>query len=187
MLCANETYAANKAALEGASAGIVSPEKIVLERGTLLFRYGNDWTNVTCGPWWLDLAQQVRVREWAVLGGLALPHAIRVACAIMHEWHNDDPAAKVARSTMEYCVRATTTRPLWAFRGATLPQQRRVDGKIVASIKAPPLDPPITQLFIPGLWDAALCRDVLNYDSVVHVGAGASALFGGDAAILSVH
>ena len=184
---ANESEFSHPSAMAGALKGIVSPRRRVIRPGTLLFRYGNDAERATRGNWWLDQRQRMRVVEWATLHGIGVPHAVRIMSAVMHVWESADPSRPAPTSTMEYAARAVVTRPLLAYEGESRPQRKRSNNVVEAYIRPATLSPPMTQLFIPGLHDNIVCRDALDYQSILTVEAGASALFGKDQAITFIH
>ncbi len=187
MTYANETFFNDPSAMGRALVGITSPQRRVIDPGTLLFRYGNDPDNARRGSWWLNLEQRTRLVNWAILHEIAVPHAVRIMFAIMHEWEPAKPGDPPVRSTMNYAVRAATEKPLLAYEGESRPQVKRAGKDVEAMIGPGTLTPPMTQLFIPGLHDNLVCREALSYESIVSVEPGASAIFGMDQVVPTMH
>ena len=178
---ANQQQFDDPRALGWAAKGIVSPQKLEIQPRTLIYRYGNDMKNAVNGPWWLDLGQRIRVEEWAVLNRISLPHAIRIMCAVMHEWEKQNPSAPPSFSTMEYLASAITTKPLLAYVGESRPQSRRQANStgIAEQVGPATLNPPMTQLYIPGLDDRSPCGDLLDFFPLIRVDVSASELLSG--------
>jgi hypothetical protein len=142
----------------------------------MLFRYGNDPDGATRGYWWIDLQQRTRLINWATLHQIPVPSAVRIMSAVMHVWSGPGNY----KSTMEYAARAVTKRPLISYEGESKPQINESGSRVAGYIAPAPLDPPFTQLCIPGLNEDLVCRDALSFESIIAVEPGASALFGDD-------
>jgi hypothetical protein len=175
MDCANERYFTAAARLK-ASDGIIDPQPTVIDKG-LIFRYGASLENAKTGAWWLDANQYQRVEAWAKANGLAVPLAARFLSGVLHEWGK----SSIMKSNMRILVRATVKKPLRAYMGIAKDQDHAdKNGRVQETMRPVSASTgfAIVQLFIPGLDQASLDVNTLEYGAPVIYDVGASHIFG---------
>lgn len=143
------------------NGGIIDLEKITLETGTTLVRFGgfpkmyqreiDDYVDggaryfgpqVASGEWWLDWENYLAVQDYADLKRESVTYALRETCAVPLEW-----------SDMSFVVQAVSRSPLSAYKGyGRAANFRDKAGRLTERINPSAGDKPlIKQLFIPGL------------------------------------
>lgn len=174
MFALNRTSFSTRDSWIKAATGIVRPRRVEYFRPTVLIRFGNSPDEAKRGCWWIDERQYEAVRQWAVVNRLALPHAIRVLCAVAHEW----PKGK---SAMLFMAKVRTRVPLLAWDGSTRDQPNpRGDDKVEEMLMPSSLEiwRTFQQIYIPGLDDPKLNADALQLLEMQHFPPGASHIFG---------
>jgi hypothetical protein len=153
--------------LSKAGEGIVAPTRREIGEGVVLYRFGKTEDLALLGPWWFEESQFKLMRQWAAEQSLAMPLAVRALCAVAH-----------AYSEMRVLISARTKAPLLAWEGRS--KSQRVGGKESELLDpgSSHTAPPITQLFIPGLWKEPVNTASLKRLSTEHFSEGASHIGG---------
>ena len=93
------------------------------------------------GPWWISFSPYEALKKYARFRNQSLSLAARTCLAIDWEWSNVD-----------VLVKAVIKEPLSAWSGTPKTQTPKRDRRYTGMRWVPDRD--ITQLFIPGLWEA---------------------------------
>lgn len=132
----------NAGSYREALKGIIAPQRRELTRSAILYRFANSDGLALKGSWWLEESQFLRVKHWAAVHSLTVPHAVRVLCAIAHDY-----------GAMRVLVRARVDVPLEAYEGSGRTQRVNKGGRVGELLSPAELQSArnIRQLFIPGL------------------------------------
>lgn len=139
------------------NGGILNPVPRPLLPGARLVRFGDVGTvHLTVGgPWWMELAQYLKIEAYADRSGTTVPHALRLFCCVPPEWNS-----------LSIVVQVMVVQPLLAYSGLSAPVWRKKDDRA-----GPPFltggegkGGQFSQLFIPGMASADLRRAALRID-----------------------
>ncbi len=133
-----------KSSISDARKGLLTLTKTTLSPGIVMYRFGDTryLDRLYTGPWWISFTPFEALKKYAAFRNQSLSAAARKCLAIDTEWSN-----------LDVLVRVVVKERLFAWAGTPRTQVIKKESRYTGVRWEPDRD--ITQLFIPGLYQAA--------------------------------